>query len=208
MRVHAREIRRPRNGSRSGVARGKFPEVCRSVLQYRARVTFRRSSATLAATGSRAAVHKYRCRISPLARTFAAVRKWKSAATFLCACGRACRGAASLKRKTSNFSVAPGRTAIVAPSISTARQMNFRHRPGTSHSALGWMNMAARLWLACGSRACAQPSWCEIKYVSLHCHPEGSAAESKDPVMLRSVMPRDSSSLRIKLRLGRRLRSE
>src|SRR6476620_11999377 len=35
--------------------------------------------------------------------------------------------------------------------------MNFRHRPGTSHSASGWMNMAARLWLACGSRACAQP---------------------------------------------------
>src|SRR5882757_2149804 len=35
--------------------------------------------------------------------------------------------------------------------------MNFRRRPGTSHSALGRMNMAARLWLACGSRACAQP---------------------------------------------------
>src|SRR5947208_1913929 len=46
---------------------------------------------------------------------------------------------------------------IVAPSISTARKMNSRQRPGTSHSALGRMNMAARLWLACGSRACAQP---------------------------------------------------
>ena len=163
-----REIRRPRNGSRSGVTRGQFSEICRSVLQYRARVTFRRSSATLAATGSRAAVHKYRCRISPLARTFAAVRKWKSAATFLCACGRARRGAASLKRKASNFSVAPGQTAIVAPSISTARQMNFRHRPGTSHSALGWMNMAARLWLACGSRACAQPRRLEAPEFEWH----------------------------------------
>src|SRR5437588_5098732 len=35
--------------------------------------------------------------------------------------------------------------------------MNFRRRRGTSHSALGWMNMAARLWLACESRLCAQP---------------------------------------------------
>src|SRR6266705_1628066 len=48
-------------------------------------------------------------------------------------------------------------TGFVAPSISTARQMNSRRRPGTSHSALGQMNTAARLWLACGSRACAQP---------------------------------------------------
>ena len=81
-RLRDREIRRARNGSRSGVTRGQFSEVCRSVLQYRARVTFRRSSATFAATGPRAAVHKYQCRISPLARTLAAVRKWKSAATF------------------------------------------------------------------------------------------------------------------------------
>src|SRR5437773_5695840 len=48
-------------------------------------------------------------------------------------------------------------TGFVAPSISTARQMNFRRRPGTSHSALERMNTAARLWLACGSRACVQP---------------------------------------------------
>src|SRR6478672_1084055 len=57
MRGHAREIRRPRNGSRSCVTRGKFIEVCGSVLQYRARVTFRRSAATLAATRSRVAFH-------------------------------------------------------------------------------------------------------------------------------------------------------
>src|SRR6266702_5121675 len=48
-------------------------------------------------------------------------------------------------------------TGFVAPSISTARQMNFRRRRGTSHSALERMNTAARLWLACGSRACVQP---------------------------------------------------
>src|SRR4030095_8488191 len=48
-------------------------------------------------------------------------------------------------------------TGNVAQSISTVRQMNSRHRPGTSHSALEWMNTAARLWLACGSRAYAQP---------------------------------------------------
>src|SRR5438874_1109414 len=48
-------------------------------------------------------------------------------------------------------------TGFVAPSISTARQMNFRRRPGTSHSALERMNTAARLWLAYGSRACVQP---------------------------------------------------
>src|SRR5438552_2283186 len=35
--------------------------------------------------------------------------------------------------------------------------MNSRRRPGTSHSALERMNTAARLWLACGSRACVQP---------------------------------------------------
>src|SRR6476661_3602042 len=99
MRGHAREIRRPRNGSRPCATREKFIEVCGSVLQYRAPVTFRRSAATLAATGLRVAVHKYRCRISPLARTFAAVRKREFAAAFLWACGRARRGAASLKRE-------------------------------------------------------------------------------------------------------------
>src|SRR5262249_21228019 len=45
---------------------------------------------------------------------------------------------------------------IIVPFILTARQMNFHRRHGTSHSALGWMNMTARLWLVCGSRACAQ----------------------------------------------------
>ena len=103
------EIRRSRNGSRSGFARREFSEICRGILLYRARVAFRRNFATLAATGSRAAIHKHRCRIAPLARTFAAVWKWKSAATILRACGRARGGASSLKRETSNFSIAPGR---------------------------------------------------------------------------------------------------
>jgi len=62
----------------------------------------------------------------------------------------------SQTKSISYFGCARAR-GIVAPSISTVWQMNFRRRLGTSHFALGWMNMAAKLWLACGSKACAQP---------------------------------------------------
>ena len=86
-----------------------FPKFAEAFCRTRAGVTFRRSSATFAATGSRAAVHKHRYGISPLARALTAVRKWKSAAAFLCACCRARRAAASLKRKASHISVASGR---------------------------------------------------------------------------------------------------
>ena len=51
-RLRDREIRRSRNGSRFDVTRGQFCEVCRSVLQDRARATFRRSFATLAASST------------------------------------------------------------------------------------------------------------------------------------------------------------
>ena len=47
--------------------------------------------------------------------------------------------------------------------------------------------MAAILWLACGSRACAQPKRFEgdeFKHATANRHPERSAAESKDPVVL------------------------
>src|SRR5262245_9695640 len=54
-------------------------------------------------------------------------------------------------------------TGIVAPFISMARPMKFQHRPGTSHFALGRMHMAAILWLACESRAYAQPRRQELQ---------------------------------------------
>src|SRR5215813_1866882 len=73
---------------------------------------------------------------------------------------------------------------IGVPSISTERQINSRRRRGTSHFASERMNMAARLWLACASRAYAQPSLREIEQVSLHCHPERSEAESKGRIAL------------------------
>src|SRR5947207_11636118 len=66
-------------------------------------------------------------------------------------------GARESQTKSISYFGCARERGIVAPSISTARQMNFRRRPGTSHSALERMNTAARLWLACGSRACVQP---------------------------------------------------
>jgi len=132
-----------------------FSEICRSVLQHGAPVTFRTSSANARCDWITSCVQNIDVeflRWHELLQPFGNEIR----SQFSCTCGRASRARESQTKSISYFGCARAR-GIRRAVYFDVRRMNFRRRPGTSHFALGWMNYGGETWLACGSKACAQP---------------------------------------------------